>query len=77
MGMVKTDNDCNYCKLRILRQIAEAHGRFIRKRPAPDGGVNVYEVPDASRHYDLQPGTEDHDEYFKTWFPAVSDHCVC
>lgn len=77
MGMVKTDNLCNYCRVRNLRQVAEAHGRYLRLREGEMDGVNAYEVPDCTQYYNLKPGTSDHDKYFKEWFDAVPDHCVC
>jgi hypothetical protein len=79
MGMVKEGNICNYCKLRGMRQVAEARQKVIKVRPSRGqlGGVNVYEVPDTGKHYDLKEGTGDHDRYYVGWFQSVTDHCVC
>ena len=77
MGMVKEDNLCNYCRVRAMRQVAEARGTAIKIKPGEMEGVNVYEVPDTGEKYDLVVGTKDHEKYFKEWLPAITDHCVC
>ena len=73
------DNICNYCKLRKLRAEAKKRDHFVRVRETMGAlrGVNVYEVPDCAQFYYLQEGHDDHDKYFKQWFAAIPDHCVC
>ena len=72
-------NECSYCRYRDMRQVAEARGRFLEVREGKGslGGVNIYSVPNDSRKYDLTEGAEDHEKYFKAWFQALCDHCVC
>jgi len=70
---------CNYCILKALRAAAKEQGEYIRVREAGGelGGVNVYQVPNCVQYYDLRAGTEEHDKYFKGWYMAIGDHCVC
>ena len=77
--MDKGENLCAYCQWRSLKQVAEARGQFLRIKESAgeEGGVNVYQVPNEIQRYALVNGTEDHDKYFKAWFPGISDHCVC
>jgi hypothetical protein len=73
------DNICNYCKLKTLRAAAKGRGYSIWIRPSLGrlGGVNVYEVPAEDEYHTLQEGGPEHAKYFKCWFMAVTDNCVC
>jgi hypothetical protein len=73
------ENICNYCLVKRLRAEALRRGHYIRIRPSPGtlGGLNVYEVPDATQKYNLRDGQPDHDKYFRCWLMALGDNCTC
>jgi hypothetical protein len=67
---------CNFCKLKVLEEIAKEQGKSIHLRNSNEyGGVYVHE---------LGPGepvnTADWDEgnpQIRAWFMELSDSCVC
>jgi len=75
---VKVDNVCNHCRLDTLKEEARQHGNTIIIRPCngPAGGVEVFEVPYGSSSIDLNESSN-HNKYWRTWFRAIPDHCVC
>ncbi len=77
---------CNFCTLQWLRKnaVAEKKQVILRDGTGILKGVHVYvvpegvEVPEVIVSHDADgPGDEFHEQYFTSWFMALTDKCAC
>lgn len=77
---------CNYCRLKLLRGLANSDGNILVIRKFPrESGIYIYVFPPGVKMpnrvqtptEELPDGDEFHKKYQKVWFETITDKCCC
>lgn len=68
---------CNYCTLASIRQRAKARDMVVTLLPER-GGFDVFmHPPEIHPSMTFGVAVDAPPEYWRAWFMALTDHCVC